>query len=54
MSDTVFTKVDYDLQTLMGQIALGTIGLPHRPTRHPHRSRCSRRSPDSSTPAGAA
>ena len=28
MSDTVFTKVDYDLQTLMSQIALGTIGLP--------------------------
>ena len=28
MSDTVFTKVDYDVQTLMGQIALGTIGLP--------------------------
>ena len=28
MSDTVFTKVDYDLQTLMSEIALGTIGLP--------------------------
>ena len=28
MSDTVFTKVDYNLEALMSQIALGTIGLP--------------------------
>ena len=28
MSDTVFTKVDYQLQALMDAIALGTIGLP--------------------------
>jgi len=28
MSDTVFTKVDYTLGTLMDAIQLGTIGLP--------------------------
>lgn len=28
MSDTVFTKVDYDLGTLVKYIELGEIGLP--------------------------
>ena len=28
MSETVFTKVDYDLGSLMQYIALGEIGLP--------------------------
>ena len=29
MSETVFTKVDYDLDTLINYIELGDIGLPH-------------------------
>ena len=28
MSDTVFTKVDYDLNSLLKYIELGEIGLP--------------------------